>query len=755
MNGMESKHTPTSRSIQFHLSDGAFRLLFALSVLTVIIVSTCLAMLRADRELRTDLLPQVAMIATAINPQRMTSLKGTAADLTSPDYLRIKAQLANIRRSNPRCRFLYLISRRPDGSIVFHVDSEPHTSRDCSPPGQVYSEASKELHAVFDTGRAAVRGPYEDRWGTWVSAFVPQPKPATGGVQMVFGMDIAASEWMWTVALRAVPLAGLAVVAVMLTLLAASLYGKRRELRTRQEELRQAEAALRGIFNATPIGLATIKDHVFQRVNKVWCDSFGYSETEIIGKDARMMYRDEAEYRQAERELFLQLSSQGTASIQTINRRKDGALRNVILSAALLPSAAPSQEAVVAVEDITERKRLEERLKRAEKMEALGTLAGGVAHDLNNVLGVMVGYSELLLEMLPPQSLMSRYADSIMKSCVKGAAIIQDLLTLARRGVTVSEVVNLNTVILDYLKSPEFEKMNSYHPDVKIAADLDESLLNLRGSPVHLGKMVMNLVSNAAEAIPGRGEVTIRTENRHLDKPLQGYEEMKEGDYLVLTVSDTGNGISTEDLGKIFEPFYTKKVMGRSGTGLGLSVVWGTVKDHQGHIDVQSEEGRGSSFALYFPVTREEVVQRRQAISPDSYRSRGESILVVDDVQEQRELAMSMLSKLGYHVEAAASGEEAVERIHRKKADLVVLDMIMDPGIDGMETFRRIREIEPGQKAVIVSGFSETERVRNAQKMGAGTFVRKPYILEKIGVAVRHELDRARQESALPEIPVS
>jgi len=410
---------------------------------------------------------------------------------------------------------------------------------------------------------------------------------------------------------------------------------------------------------------------------------------------------------------------------------------------------------VVAVEDITERKRLEERLKRAEKMEALGTLAGGVAHDLNNVLGVMVGYSELLLEMLPPQSLMSRYADSIMKSCIKGAAIIQDLLTLARRGVTVSEVVNLNTVILDYLKSPEFEKMKSYHPNVRIAADLDESLLNLRGSPVHLGKMVMNLLSNAAEAIPGRGEVTIRTEDRHLDKPLQGYEELKEGDYLVLTVSDTGNGISTEDLDKIFEPFYTKKVMGRSGTGLGLSVVWGTVKDHQGHIDVQSEEGRGSSFNLYFPVTREEAVQPRQAVSPDSYRSRGESILVVDDVQEQRELAMSMLSKLGYHVEAAASGEEAVERIHRKKADLVVLDMIMDPGIDGMETFRRIREIEPGQKAVIVSGFSETERVRKAQKMGAGTFVRKPYILEKIGVAVRHELDSALQESALPKIPAS
>ena len=348
----------------------------------------------------------------------------------------------------------------------------------------------------------------------------------------------------------------------------------------------------------------------------------------------------------------------------------------------------------------------------------------------------------MLAEKLPEDSPLRRYAENIQQSSMRGAAIIQDLLTLARRGVTVSEVVDLNRVIFDYLKTPEFEKLKSYHPNVKIWTDLEEGLLNIKGSPVHLSKTIMNLVSNAAEAISDQGEVTIRTENRYLDQPIRGYDDMQEGDYVVLTVSDSGRGISAQDLGKIFEPFYTKKVMGRSGTGLGLAVVWGTVKDHNGYIDVQSEEGKGTTFTLYFPVTREELAKAKETVSPSIYMGRGESILVVDDVKEQRELAVSMLGRLGYQVEAVSSGEEAIDYLKNKKVDLVVLDMIMEPGIDGLETYRRILEINPKQKAIIVSGFSETDRVRKAQEIGAGSFVRKPYILEKIGLAVRKELDR-------------
>jgi len=398
--------------------------------------------------------------------------------------------------------------------------------------------------------------------------------------------------------------------------------------------------------------------------------------------------------------------------------------------------------AIECIRDNTERKRLEERLNRAEKMEGLGRLAGGVAHDLNNVLGVLVGYSELLLQKLSEDSPLRRYADTILQSSMKGAAIIQDLLTLARRGVSVSEIINLNRVVFAYLKSPEFETLKSYHGGVKIWTDLEDGLLNIKGSPIHLEKTLMNLVSNATEAISGRGEVTIRTENRYLDQPIRGYDDVQEGDYVVLTVSDSGRGIASQDVGKIFEPFYTKKVMGRSGTGLGLAVVWGTVKDHNGYIDVQSEEGGGTTFTLYFPITREELIKVKDAVLSSIYMGRGESILVVDDVKEQRELAMSILGWIGYRVEALASGEEAIDYLKNKRVDLVVLDMIMEPGMDGLETYRRILAINPKQKAIVVSGFSETDRVKKALEIGAGSFVRKPYILEKIGLAVRGELDR-------------
>lgn len=268
----------------------------------------------------------------------------------------------------------------------------------------------------------------------------------------------------------------------------------------------------------------------------------------------------------------------------------------------------------------------EERLHRAEKMEALGQLAGGVAHDLNNILGILSGYSELLLMEIPEGSRSRGRVEKILQSTEKGAAIIQDLLTLARQGVAASDVVDLNRVVSDFLKTPVFDKLRDYHPRVTFRTECDKNLLNIKGSPVHLEKTLINLASNAAEAISGIGEVTIRTQSRHLDTPVRGYDEVKEGDYAVLTVSDTGMGIPPESREKIFEPFYTKKTMGRSGTGLGLAIVWGTVKDHNGYIDVQSEVGEGTTFTLYFPVTREELIAQQQKELIERYMGNGESV---------------------------------------------------------------------------------------------------------------------------------
>jgi len=302
--------------------------------------------------------------------------------------------------------------------------------------------------------------------------------------------------------------------------------------------------------------------------------------------------------------------------------------------------------------------------------------------------------------------------------------------------------VNLNKIINDYMKSPEHQKMMSYNPGVQLNVDLEPNLLNIIGSDVHLSKTLMNLISNAIEAMPAGGEIGISTRNEYIDLPIKGYDDVNEGDYVALTVSDNGTGMSLEDRERIFEPFYTKKKMGRSGTGLGMTVVWGTVKDHDGYIDVQSEIDKGSTFKLYFPVTRRDPVKYDSEVSFEEYMGRGESVLVVDDIKEQREIASSMMTRLGYSVTSVSSGEEAVEYMKQNSADIIILDMIMDPGIDGLETYKRILAVHPEQKVIVASGFSETARVREAQKLGAGAYVKKPYLMKNIGPAVRRELDK-------------
>jgi PAS domain S-box-containing protein len=397
--------------------------------------------------------------------------------------------------------------------------------------------------------------------------------------------------------------------------------------------------------------------------------------------------------------------------------------------------------------DITERwmaekekRRLQGMLDRAKKMEAVGTLASGVAHDLNNILSGIVSFPELMLIDLPPDSRLRKPLSIIMESGHKASALVQDLLTMARRGVTSVDIININDIINEYLNSPEFGKITKYHPDVRCTIDLAPNLLNIEGSSIHLFKTLMNLVSNAAEAMPEGGDLHIKSHNQYVDRAIMGFDDVAEGDYAVLSVSDKGMGISENDQKHIFEPFYTKKIMGRSGTGLGMSVVWATVKDHKGRIDIDSRVGVGTTVSLYFPITRKAKLSRADVVAIDHYRGNGESLLVVDDVAAQREIAGLMLTKLGYHVATAESGAQAIAYLKDRPADLVIIDMIMDPGIDGLETFKRIQHIHPHQKAIIVSGYSDSAKVKAAQKLGAGEYVKKPYVLEEIGMAVKSAL---------------
>jgi PAS domain S-box-containing protein len=515
-----------------------------------------------------------------------------------------------------------------------------------------------------------------------------------------------------------------------------------------EEDLRRANKYLENILDNSPDAIGIVdKSGKFAKWNRMAEELYGYTFEEMRGMSSFELYADKE---QLER-MLMRLRQEGSVKKwEMLMKKGNGSVVPFEISIGLLKDSENGILGSVSVaRDLSERKiaeekrlRLEERLQRAEKMEALGTLAGGVAHDLNNVLGVVVGYSEMLLSDFNDSESVKSDATEILKAGQRAAGIVQDLLTLTRRGVQSRKVLNLNRIIMDSQKTPEFTNVLSYHSNIEIKTDLEPDLLNLSGSSIHLGKSFMNLISNAAEAMPNGGTLTVKSANVYLDKPISGYDEVREGDYVVLSISDTGDGIPASDLKRIFEPFYTKKVMGRSGTGLGLAVVWGTVKDHHGYVNVESEEEEGTTFTLYFPVTREEISAEQVSVPVAEYMGNGESILIVDDVKQQRELAERMLTKLNYKVTTVSSGEEAVEYLKQNAVDLLVLDMIMDPGMDGLDTYRKILEVHPHQKAIIVSGFSETERVSKAKALGAGAYVKKPYVIAKLGLAVRKEINR-------------
>ncbi|MCF6248747.1 MAG: response regulator [Desulfobacula sp.] len=392
------------------------------------------------------------------------------------------------------------------------------------------------------------------------------------------------------------------------------------------------------------------------------------------------------------------------------------------------------------IRDISRVKDLEAKLLRAEKMELIGTMAGGVAHDLNNILSGLVSYPELILMQLPDNSPLKEPISFMHDAGLRAADIVQDLLTLTRRGIPVENIFNLNNVVQEYLQSAAHTRLERNYPGIRFKTDSETDLLNICGSPSHISKIVMNLVINAAEAIKDNGIVKIKSYNQYIDIPLGGYDTIQEGDYAVLRITDDGGGIPQKDLNRIFEPFYTKKQMGRSGSGLGLSVVWNCVKDHQGYIEVRSTKNIGTVFELYFPATRKDLGNIPDNFEIESFKGNGETILVIDDIEEQRKIARDSLKLLGYTPFSVASGEKAIAFIKNNPVDLLLLDMKMEPGIDGLETYSQIKRFQPNQKAIIASGFSQSRRVKETLRLGAGQYIKKPYTFKKLARAIKKEL---------------
>lgn len=512
-----------------------------------------------------------------------------------------------------------------------------------------------------------------------------------------------------------------------------------------EEALRESEGKYRRIFeNIQDAYYESTLDGTILEISPAIETISQYKRKELIGMSVYDIYTDP---RNREEFLNLILRKGKVNDFEISLKDKDGSARPCSITTSLLKDAQGNPIKLVgSMRDISERKqgeierkKLEGQLHRAQKMEAMGLLAGGVAHDLNNILSGIISYPELLLIDLPEDSPLRRPIKTIQESGMRAADVVSDLLTIARGVATGKNVLNINIIVTEYLRSPEYRKLQETHEFVNLRTELEPDLLNMRGSLTHIKKTLMNLVTNASEAIEGGGTVTISTHNRYLEEPLKGCEDVRRGEYVVLTVKDEGRGISPGDLERIFEPFYTKKVMGRSGTGLGLAIVWNTVQDHRGYINVRNNS-KGTAFELYFPVVREEAAALEKQTPLEDYLGHGENILVVDDEQRQREIACGMLKRLGYTAEAVSSGVEAIEFIKGHSPDLIVLDMIMPNGISGLETYEAIAKICPGQKVIIASGYASTKEVQMAQRSGAGKYIKKPYTLEKIGLAVKDAL---------------
>ncbi len=420
----------------------------------------------------------------------------------------------------------------------------------------------------------------------------------------------------------------------------------------------------------------------------------------------------------------------------------DGRFFPVIVRSAPMIENGRFAGARIIVVDITERKSLEKRLNQDQKMKSIGMMAGGVAHDLNNILSGIVNYPELILHKLPQGSPAIKLVEAMRESGLRAAAVVSDLLTVARGVAAVREVVSPNYIVQEYTASPEFHRLLAQHPNVEFATSFDRQIVGISCSMIHVRKCIMNLVTNAFEAVDAKGRVGISTKNVRVTEAITTeHGNIAPGLYSVVVVRDSGSGITTDDLNKIFEPFYSKKMMGRSGTGLGLTVVWNTLQDHAGGVVVTSNED-GTTFKLYFPASLEEAVEQINVDDGDIEQGNGESILVVDDEEVQRDIACRLLETCNYKVVTVSSGREAVEYVRGNTVDLIILDMILGGDMNGLQTYKEIITIRPGQKAIIVSGFSEGDDVKETIRLGAGSLVNKPYTVSRLAKVVHDELNR-------------
>ncbi|MFH1672696.1 MAG: PAS domain S-box protein [Pseudomonadota bacterium] len=505
------------------------------------------------------------------------------------------------------------------------------------------------------------------------------------------------------------------------------------------EALRESEQRYRTLFEDSRDAVyVTAKEGRFVDINQSALDLFGYTREQMVGLDVRAIYVNPDDRYRFQQEI----EKKGAVRDYEIKfRKKDGTEMDCLLTS----TVRRSHDGTILgyqgiIRDVTEQKQLEVQLQQAQKMEAVGTLAGGIAHDFNNALQIISGYAQLLSMNKEEKDPDIRYLNQIDRSVQRATELTKQLLIFSRKVKSKLRPTDLNQEVAQVrrLLQRTIPRM------IDIELDLAKDINIINADPMQLEQIMMNMGINAKDVMPEGGKLVFETKNVTLDEAYcKTHVEAVSGEYVLLAVSDTGHGMTKDTVEHIFEPFYTTKEIGK-GTGLGLAMVYGIVKNHGGHIACYSEPDHGTVFKIYFPVLEEENVEQEiESVKGAEIRGGHETILLVDDEEPLLVLGQDMLREHGYTTITAESGERAIEiyKKERNRIDLVVLDVGM-PGMGGYKCLRALMKIDPEIKVIIASGYTSSDEVKEALEHGAAGFIGKPYRLTDMLKSLREVLDR-------------
>jgi len=501
-----------------------------------------------------------------------------------------------------------------------------------------------------------------------------------------------------------------------------------------EEALRESEEKYRNLVERANDGIAIIQDTLIKYINPRLAEISGYTYDEVVGKPfTDYIHPDEipkvVEYYQR------RLAGEEIPSIyETALRHKDGSKIDIEFNTSLI-TYQKKPTAFAFIRDLTERKRLEAQLQQVRRMEAIGTLAGGISHDFNNLLMGILGSASLMLSNIRPNHPHYEGLKDIEQHVQSGAELTKQLLGFARGGRYEVKPIDLNKLI-----KKTSEMFGRTKKEIKICKKYQENIWPIEADQSQIEQVLLNLYVNAWQAMPGGGDLYLQSENVSLDqnqaKPL-GIEHRRR--YVKLSITDTGAGMDEATRRRIFDPFFTTKEMGR-GTGLGLASVYGIVKNHGGIIEVNSQKGEGTTFTIYMPASDKAIVEET-AVSGEILKGT-ETVLLVDDEDRIVDIGEKSLNFMGYKVLIARNGKEAVEFYKKNPAgiDIVILDMIM-PEMGGGEVYDRLKEINPHVKVLLSSGYSINGEATEILDRGCNGFVQKPFSMKELSQRIREILD--------------